>query len=97
MFNLCFCFVCVGTEASTTQPESSSEEEEGGPSSHGVASESSDSEDEQGTVNDLSISEGIEILNEQHVYERRMYIKVVSQLEKLRKESLVKNSGLNCI
>ena len=38
----------MSTEASTTQPESSSEEEAEGPSSRGVASESSDSEDDQG-------------------------------------------------
>ena len=47
-------FVCLFihlfvVEASTTQPESSSEEEDERPSSHGVASDSSDSEDEQGT------------------------------------------------
>lgn len=35
------------SEASTTQPESSSEDEEGRPSSRGIASESSDSEDDQ--------------------------------------------------
>ena len=37
-------------EVSTTQPESSSEEEDERPSSLGVVSDSTDSEDEQGTM-----------------------------------------------
>lgn len=40
---------CIFAEASTTQPESSSEEEGERPSSRGIASESSDSEDDLGT------------------------------------------------
>ena len=44
---LVFAFI---TEVSTTQPESSSEEEEERPSSLGIPSESSDSDDEQGIL-----------------------------------------------
>ena len=87
-------FVCVGAEASTTQPESSSEEEEERPSSHGVASESSDSEDDQGTVDGLFISDGSERYK-LHVYELQMKewinkrtSQLCTQLKQLRKESL---------
>ena len=52
-------FACWVTEASTTQPESSSEEEEERPSSRGIASDSSDSEDENGTFLALYIQRGI--------------------------------------
>ena len=52
-------FACWVTEASTTQPESSSEEEEERPSSRGIASDSSDSEDENGTFFALYIQRGI--------------------------------------
>ena len=56
---LFFLFACCVTEASTTQPESSSEEEEERPSSRGIASDSSDSEDENGTFFALYIQRGI--------------------------------------
>ena len=42
--------VFLFAEVSTTQPESSSEEEEERPSSPGIPSDSSDSDDEQGTL-----------------------------------------------
>lgn len=45
--NFLFAFIA---EVSTTQPESSSEEEEERPSSPGIPSDSSDSDDEQGTI-----------------------------------------------
>ena len=44
-----FLFASIA-EVSTTQPESSSEEEEERPSSPGMPSESSDSDDEHGTI-----------------------------------------------
>ena len=42
-------FIIFFPEVSTTQPESSSEEEDERPSSPGLPSDSSDSEDDQGT------------------------------------------------
>lgn len=45
--DLLFVFIA---EVSTTQPESSSEEEEERPSSPGIPSDSSDSDDEQGAL-----------------------------------------------
>ena len=45
--NSLFVFI---VEVSTTQPESSSEEEEERPSSPGIPSDTSDSDDEQGTL-----------------------------------------------